>query len=64
MALVQAALHFLAVLCHLGGAQFMLRRFQTEAWPIMLQLLKHGACQSPQSYMAVSPGKSFDHMHS
>lgn len=58
VALVQAALTFLAVLCHLGGAQFMLRRFQSEAWPIMLQLMKHGTYQQQQSYVPISPGKS------
>lgn len=59
MALVLAALHFLAELCHLGGPQFMLRRLQTEAWPIMLQLMKQGTCQQQHTLGTYSPGRHF-----
>ena len=56
VALVQAALLFLVSLCHMGGAQFMLRRFQTESWPVMLQLMKQGTFQQRQAHAAYSPG--------
>lgn len=39
---MQAALEGLAGMCALAGGQFMMRRVQTEAWPILLNLLKHG----------------------
>ena len=29
-------------ICQLAGARFMSRRVQTEAWPVLLHLLKHG----------------------
>ena len=41
-ALVQGALECLTGVCELAGAQFMRRRLQTEAWPVLLQLMKQG----------------------
>ena len=44
-ALVQAALECLVGICQLAGPRFMMRRVQTEAWPVLHHLLKHGVPQ-------------------
>lgn len=44
-ALLQGALHCLVGICQLAGVQFMTRRVQTEAWPVLLHLMRHGAPQ-------------------
>ena len=41
-ALVQAAMECLVGVCQLAGPQFMTRRVQTEAWPVLVHLLKQG----------------------
>ncbi len=41
-ALVQAAMECLVGVCQLAGPQFMMRRVQTEAWPVLVHLLKQG----------------------
>lgn len=51
-ALVQGALHCLVGVCQLGGVQFLTRRIQTEAWPILLHLMTHGV---PEQTRAVYP---------
>ena len=42
---VQAALEGLVGVCQLAGPRFMMRRVQTEAWPVLQHLLKHGVPQ-------------------
>ncbi|KAL3144083.1 hypothetical protein ABBQ32_003877 [Trebouxia sp. C0010 RCD-2024] len=51
-ALVQGALQCLVGVCQLGGVQFLTRRIQTEAWPILLHLMTHGV---PEQTRAVYP---------
>ncbi|DBA77508.1 hypothetical protein WJX77_009976 [Trebouxia sp. C0004] len=41
-ALVQAAMECLVGVCQLAAPQFMTRRVQTEAWPVLVNLLKQG----------------------
>ncbi|KAL0049229.1 hypothetical protein WJX82_009193 [Trebouxia sp. C0006] len=41
-ALVEAAMECLVDVCHLAGPQFMRRRVQAEAWPVLVHLLKQG----------------------
>ena len=45
LALVQGALQCLVGVCQLAGVQFMTRRVQTEAWPVLLHLMRHGVPQ-------------------
>ena len=49
---MQGALQCLVGVCQLGGVQFLTRRVQTEAWPILLQLMIHGV---PEQSKAVYP---------
>ena len=48
-AMVQGALQCLVGLCQLAGVQFMSRRVQTEAWPVLLHLLRHGLPHQPNA---------------
>ena len=47
-ALVQGALQCLVGVCQLAGVQFMTRRVQTDAWPVLLNLMRHGVPQQPK----------------
>lgn len=49
---MQGALQCLVGVCQLGGVQFLTRRIQTEAWPILLHLMTHGV---PEQTRAVYP---------
>lgn len=44
---MQGALQCLVGISQLGGLQFMTRRLQTEAWPVLQHLLTHGVPQQP-----------------
>ena len=52
IAVVERGLTSLAQLTETGGGDFLKRRMQQEAWPILSQLLKHGLAPASHPWQA------------